>query len=164
MLNRTTDGARGDASLRRTATGIGPWSEEGRACENLAVTTRVSCSELVGRDAELTGLRAVLDSVGQSSGTSVVLVGGEAGIGKTRLIAEVCARARGSDYLTAIGASLPVEGRPLAYASPVGLLRDLERKLQGRSGKKPFAPPWRRSGCLRRRPRSVAAVGMHVVS
>ncbi len=160
MLNRTTDGARGDASLRRTATGIGPWSEEGRACENLAVTTRVSCSELVGRDAELTGLRAVLDSVGQSSGTSVVLVGGEAGIGKTRLIAEVCARARGSDYLTAIGASLPVEGRPLAYASPVGLLRDLERKLQGRSGEEALRPAMEALG-LSSTPSTVSRSGWH---
>ena len=95
------------------------------------MTTRVSCSELVGRDAELARFGAALESVGQPSGASLVLVGGEAGIGKTRLIAEVCARASGSDYLTAVGACLPVEGRVLAYASPVGLLGDLERQLEG---------------------------------
>ena len=156
----TTDGARGGGSLRRTAAGIGPWSDAGRACENLAVTSRVSCSELVGRDAELARLGAVLESVGQSSGTSVVLIGGEAGIGKTRLIAEVCARARGSDYLTAIGASLPVEGRALAYASPVGLLRDLERQLEGRSEEEALHPAMQALG-LSSVPPTVARSGWH---
>ena len=102
MLKPTTDGAHGGGSLRRTAAAAAHWSDGGPACENLAVTSRVSCSELVGRAAELARLGTVLESVGQSSGTSVVLIGGEAGIGKTRLIAEVCARARGSDYLTAV--------------------------------------------------------------
>jgi len=132
VLKPTTEGARGGGSLRRTAAAPAPWSNAGRACENLAVTSRVSCSELVGRTAELARLDAALESMGKASGTSVVLIGGEAGIGKTRLIAELCARARGLDYLTAVGACLPVEGRALAYASPVGLLRDLERQLEGR--------------------------------
>ncbi len=132
MLKSTAHGARGGDSLRRTAAVGAPWSNAGPSCENLAVTSRVSCSELVGRAAELARLDAALDSIGQASGASVLLIGGEAGIGKTRLITELCVRARGSDYLTAVGACLPVEGRALAYASPVGLLRDLERQLESR--------------------------------
>ena len=164
MLKLITNGAGGGGSLLRTAAAVAPWSNPGSACENLAVTSRVSCSELVGREAELTCLRAAFESVSQSSGTSVVLVSGEAGIGKTRLITEVCARARGSDYLTAVGACLPVEGRVLAYASPVGLLRDLERQLEAGRRRKLFTPPCRRSGCHRCRPQTPEVVGMRAGS
>jgi DNA-binding CsgD family transcriptional regulator/tetratricopeptide (TPR) repeat protein len=159
VLKPTTDGARGGGSLRWTAA-VDPWSSAGPACENLAVTSRVSCSELVGRAAELARLDAVLESIGESSGTSVVLIGGEAGIGKTRLITELCARARGSDYLTAVGACLPVEGRVLAYASPVGLLRDLERQLEGRAEAEALDPAMQALGLSSVSP-TVAPSGWH---
>ena len=160
MLRPTTDGARGGGSLQRIAAAVAHWSDGGSACENLTVTSRVSCSELVGRAAELASLGAVLESVGQSSGTSVVLIGGEAGIGKTRIITEVCTRAKGLDYLTAVGACLPVEGRVLAYASPVGLLRDLERQLEGRSEAEALHPAMQALG-LSSVPPTVARSGWH---
>jgi DNA-binding CsgD family transcriptional regulator/tetratricopeptide (TPR) repeat protein len=98
--------------------------------DNLEVTRRLSYSELVGRRSELTEVTALFES-GRSTGATV-LVGGEAGIGKTRLIGEICARARHSGHVTAVGACVPVESRVLAYASLVGLLRDLERQFGGR--------------------------------
>ena len=145
MLKRTTDCARGGGSLRRTAAAVAPWSGGGPAGENVAVTTRVSCSELVGRDAELARLGAVLESVGQTSSASVVLVGGEAGIGKTRLIVEASRRARESGYLTGVGACMSAEGRALPHAAVVGLLRDLERQLEGELEAQALRP--RHGGC-----------------
>ncbi|WP_344444162.1 helix-turn-helix transcriptional regulator [Kitasatospora nipponensis] len=49
---------------------------------------------LVGRSAELARLDAVLGGLGREGGPSVVDLCGEAGIGKSRLLSEVCARAR----------------------------------------------------------------------
>jgi DNA-binding SARP family transcriptional activator len=49
-------------------------------------------SGLVGRDAELAQLRAALDEV-WSGATRVLIVEGEPGIGKTRLVEELCAEA-----------------------------------------------------------------------
>ncbi len=115
------------------------------------MTTRVSCSELVGRDAELARLGAVLESVGHSSNTSVVLVGGEAGIGKTRLIVEASRRARESGYLTAVGACMSAEGRALPHAAVVGLLRDLERQLEGQLEAQALDPAMEAVGMSRAR-------------
>jgi predicted ATPase len=95
------------------------------------MTSRLAPLELVGRQPELAEFAARLETVRQSSGATI-LVGGEAGIGKTRLVGEACTRAKGLGCLTAIGACLPAEGRPLPHASVVGLLRDLERQLEGR--------------------------------
>ena len=51
---------------------------------------------LVGREAELAALTAALESRGRRASPRVVLVGGEAGVGKTRLVEEAAdARARG---------------------------------------------------------------------
>jgi predicted ATPase len=57
------------------------------------VARRVTSSVLIGRSNELT---AVLDAARSAKGgrTRIVLLAGDAGIGKTRLIGEVGARAK----------------------------------------------------------------------
>jgi adenylate cyclase len=66
-------------------------------------------SPLVGRDAELARLRRVLDELASGRGC-VVLMTGEAGIGKTRLIEEL--RALADERVTWL------EGRCLSYGGP----------------------------------------------
>ena len=75
---------------------------------------------LIGRDTELTGLRGLLDPVPQAS--KVLLVTGEAGMGKTVLLAEASGRARSAGMRV-----LSVTGREseskLAFAGLHQLLR-----------------------------------------
>ena len=52
------------------------------------------CDALVGRDAELSALEDALLSVGRERSGGLVLLAGEAGMGKTRLAHELAERAR----------------------------------------------------------------------
>src|SRR5439155_22152287 len=57
------------------------------------VLSRVLCPTLIGRDSELSTLEAALLSALHGDG-GVVIVGGEAGMGKTRLVKTLASRAR----------------------------------------------------------------------
>src|SRR5262245_58916929 len=56
------------------------------------VATRVSSPRLIGRDAELEVLEAAFKVAATEERASTYLVGGEAGVGKTRLVTELGAR------------------------------------------------------------------------
>jgi DNA-binding CsgD family transcriptional regulator/tetratricopeptide (TPR) repeat protein len=58
-----------------------------------------------------------------------VLLGGDAGIGKSRLVDEFRSRARSTGVLVATGACVPTNGGGLPYGPFVGILRDLVRQL-----------------------------------
>lgn len=81
-------------------------------------------SELVGRDAELTVLRRALEQARSGLG-AVVLVTGEAGIGKSRLLRELAREASGAGVPVLSGRGVPDGGayRPVAEAL-LGYLRD----------------------------------------
>ena len=85
---------------------------------------RVSCPVLVGRDAEAARLRAAIEraAAGQSA---TVLVAGEAGIGKTRLVTEALGHAAGLGAVALAGSCLDVGDGVLAYAPMVEALRPL---------------------------------------
>ena len=68
-------------------------------------------ASFVGREAELGELRRALDGAIDGHG-SVVLVGGEPGIGKTRLTEQVVAEARRRGCLTLVGHCYETEGTP----------------------------------------------------
>jgi AAA ATPase-like protein len=70
---------------------------------------------LVGRDAELAALTAALDDAVEGV-PGVVLLGGEAGVGKTRLVEEAAqgAQAAGARVLTGSCVELGGEGLPFA--------------------------------------------------
>jgi ATP/maltotriose-dependent transcriptional regulator MalT len=77
------------------------------------VTAHVSSKVLIGRQADLAALRDALKRT-RSAEPSTVLVGGEAGVGKTRLVEEFCrsAVADGAQVLTGQCLELGEEGLP----------------------------------------------------
>jgi DNA-binding CsgD family transcriptional regulator/tetratricopeptide (TPR) repeat protein len=90
---------------------------------------RVSSPRLVGRTQELAQLAAALERA-RAGSPAAVLVAGEAGVGKTRLVGEFAARASaagGTSVLTG-GCVALVEGEP-AYAPLVEALRGLVQRL-----------------------------------
>ncbi|WP_232074594.1 helix-turn-helix transcriptional regulator [Phytohabitans suffuscus] len=91
------------------------------------MTARATSSVLVGRDADLAALRDALKRVRGDESTTVLL-GGEAGIGKTRLVEEFRrhALADGVRVLTGQCVELGEEGLP--FAPFVAALRDLLRR------------------------------------
>ena len=92
------------------------------------VSRRVTSRQLVGRTDQLAALHSAAASaaVGQAR---VVLVSGDAGIGKTRLITEATARARADGFITALGGCLQLGEVSVAYAPLVETLRDLRTQL-----------------------------------
>ena len=100
---------------------------DGVARETAPVPHRVSCPAFVGRAEELDVLEATLARVAAGA-AATVLVAGDAGIGKTRLVDEFCGRARGGGALVATGVCVPIEGGGLPYGPIVGIFRDLVRQ------------------------------------
>ncbi|WP_020013923.1 helix-turn-helix transcriptional regulator [Promicromonospora sukumoe] len=81
-------------------------------------------ARLVGRAPELGALEAALADV-RSGGSRTVVVGGEAGIGKTRLLDELVSRA--GDVTVVAGQCADEGSGPLPYAALVGLLNGVVR-------------------------------------
>jgi DNA-binding CsgD family transcriptional regulator/tetratricopeptide (TPR) repeat protein len=128
---------------------------------------------LVGRDAELARLLSSIDRAVDGSGCAV-LVAGDAGVGKTRLLDELCARAtaRGLRVLTGHCVDLGDVGLP--YLPFVDLLRPvaadpaaaqsaaLAGLLAGRpSGPDPLAEPSHPADLGRRLPHRAAPLPVH---
>jgi DNA-binding CsgD family transcriptional regulator/tetratricopeptide (TPR) repeat protein len=106
------------------------------------VAQRVSSPVLVGRDAEVARLRAAFRRAAAGR-PATVLVAGEAGVGKTRLVAELLGEAGGLGAVALSGGCLDVGDGVLAYAPLVEALRplassmdagELERVLGGARG------------------------------
>jgi DNA-binding CsgD family transcriptional regulator/tetratricopeptide (TPR) repeat protein len=76
---------------------------------------------IIGRAAERDALAAAYARA-QAGQSQIVLVTGPAGIGKTRLVEELCASATDAQVLT--GESAPLAGAALAYGPFVAALRD----------------------------------------
>src|SRR5271170_1789542 len=89
---------------------------------------RASSPVLVGRDEQMAALDAAFASVRQG-GPSAVLLGGEAGVGKSRLVGEfgAAAMAAGARVLTGGCLELGTDGLPFAPFTAV--LRDLVHEL-----------------------------------
>ncbi|WP_245194594.1 helix-turn-helix transcriptional regulator [Kitasatospora phosalacinea] len=82
----------------------------------------------VGRGRETDLLGAALGRAGAGE-PQAVLVGGEAGVGKTRLVEEFLARAEADGAVTALGACLEVGAEGLPYGPLSAALRRLHRRL-----------------------------------
>ena len=83
---------------------------------------------LVSRGPELAALRSALERA-RAGRASVVLVAGDAGVGKSRLVAEVAAEARADGVLVLIGHCVELGEGELPYAPVAGAVRALAAQL-----------------------------------
>jgi DNA-binding CsgD family transcriptional regulator/tetratricopeptide (TPR) repeat protein len=92
------------------------------------VPERVSSSRFVGRRAELTRLEEAWKTAVADERSAVVLVGGEAGVGKSRLVGELTARVP-DPALVLVGQCFDLADRALPFGPIVQVLRMLHRTL-----------------------------------
>jgi DNA-binding CsgD family transcriptional regulator/tetratricopeptide (TPR) repeat protein len=92
------------------------------------VAIRVSSPIFVGRTAELERLGAALERAAGGE-PAFAFVGGESGVGKTRLVGEAVARARARGARVLLGQCLELGGAQIPYAPVVAALRPLVRGL-----------------------------------
>ncbi|MEU4369391.1 helix-turn-helix transcriptional regulator [Micromonospora chersina] len=90
------------------------------------MTARAASTVLVGRQPELAGLREALGRA-RAGDPVTVLVGGEAGVGKTRLLEEFGAHATGAGARLLIGQCLELGEAGLPFAPFAAALRDVLR-------------------------------------
>ena len=90
---------------------------------------RVSSPSIVGRVAELEALRDGLAAAAEGA-PRVVLVAGESGVGKSRLLAEFVAGASADGVLVLEGDCIELGDGELPYAPIVGALRDIARVVE----------------------------------
>src|ERR1700680_1450529 len=83
---------------------------------------RISSPQFVGRVDELGALERLLSRAASGSG-GAVLVAGEAGIGKSRLVSELEARAHDADALVLIGECVELAEGELAFSPIISALR-----------------------------------------
>src|SRR5437588_7406067 len=86
-----------------------------------AFNTSVICPILIGRTAELAAFHLLLDQAKSGKG-QIVLLSGEAGIGKSRLVAETKTYATAQGFLLLQGQCFPTD-RSCPYAPLLDLLR-----------------------------------------
>ena len=92
------------------------------------MSRRVTSSTFVGRGAELDVLGGALDRAAGGR-PAFVFVGGESGVGKTRMLREFESSARASGARVLLGQCLELGGAQIAYAPLVAALRPLARGL-----------------------------------
>jgi predicted ATPase len=114
-------GAEPTAGLTAGLIGVAP----GESRDMLdGVQTQSLSPVFIGRDAELTRLASAL-AAADGGEPQAVLIGGEAGVGKTRLTEELLARARAAGAVTAVGACVEIGADGLPFAPVSTALRDL---------------------------------------
>src|SRR5215470_3019019 len=86
------------------------------------MATRVASPAFIGRAEELAQMEAAL---GREEPT-VALIGGESGVGKSRLISELMARALERDMRVLAGDCVALGDSELPYAPLVAALRDVD--------------------------------------
>ncbi len=90
------------------------------------MTTRMTSTHFVGRSAELAELEAALLDAAHGR-SSLALVAGDSGVGKSRLVSELAGRARGHGARVLSGDSVELGEGELPYAPLLGALRPLVR-------------------------------------
>jgi ATP/maltotriose-dependent transcriptional regulator MalT len=90
------------------------------------MAVRVSSPVLVGRSGQLTALDAAL-AAARDGNPAAALVGGEAGVGKSRLVTEFAERARGAGAQVLTGGCLELGTDGLPFAPFTAVLRELVR-------------------------------------
>ncbi len=93
---------------------------------SISLNKPVICPVLIGRTSELAALRALISQIGSASGR-IVLISGEAGIGKSRLVAEAKTYGQEQRFLLLQGNCFPTD-RSYPYAPVSDLLRSSPAK------------------------------------
>jgi DNA-binding CsgD family transcriptional regulator/tetratricopeptide (TPR) repeat protein len=102
-------------------------SRPGRAIV-VAMTATLTSPSFVGRTEELARLGAAVDRAAAGTPTTV-LVGGEAGVGKTRLVGELVASARRAGATVLVGGCVELGGEGMPFAPLIEALRAFVRDL-----------------------------------
>ncbi|MBE0610185.1 MAG: AAA family ATPase, partial [Dehalococcoidia bacterium] len=97
-------------------------AQQAPTVDGVARRARARRTGFVGRERELTALQAMLDETALRGSGRVVLISGEPGIGKTRLLAEGAERAAAQGWLVLFGRAYESEGMP-PYLPFVEVLR-----------------------------------------
>ncbi|MCU1428209.1 MAG: hypothetical protein JWL83_2209 [Actinomycetia bacterium] len=97
-------------------------------CHHEPVAGRVSSPRFIGRAAQLARLDAAYEAAADEH-ASTVLVGGEAGVGKTRLVDEFTNRVRAEGGIAIVGGCLEMVDRALPFGPIIEALRQLHRTL-----------------------------------
>jgi len=87
------------------------------------VAKRVTCPTFVGRDAELSQLERAAHAARDE--TQLVLIGGDAGVGKTRLIDELCRRLEAAGGVAVVSGCVDLGDVGIGYGPLVDVLRRL---------------------------------------
>src|SRR4029450_5847574 len=90
----------------------------------LSGVTSATASSFVGRAEELERLLGLLDRA-EGGRPAVGLIAGDAGVGKTRLLAELAARAEGRGVRVLVGGCMEVGDVGLPYVPFIGAFPDL---------------------------------------
>ena len=119
---------RRDAMPGGTGAALGPdgLSADGGILKDMSA--RMRSPVLVGRAEHLAALDAALDRV-RTGGSSTLLIGGEAGIGKSRLVSEFAAGAGAAGARVLAGGCLDLGADGLPFAPFAAVLRELVRDL-----------------------------------
>jgi predicted ATPase len=102
---------------------------------------RMASPTFVGRVEELQALESAGGRAADGE-PAVVLVGGEAGVGKTRLVAELAARGAADGTRVLAGGCVPVGDGALPYAPIVEALRALLAELGAAAVRELVGPSW----------------------
>ena len=102
---------------------------------------RVSSAAFIGRADELRALEAARARTARGQ-PAVVLVGGEAGVGKTRVVVELTSRGAADGMRVLTGGCVPVGEEVLPYAPFVEVLRALLTELGVHEVRKLAGPSW----------------------
>ena len=103
------------------------------------MASRVSSSVFVGRQPELALVTAALETPGQG-GPGLILIGGEAGVGKTRLIDEIVRRAHAQERPVLVGGCVELGGAGLPFAPITEALRSATRGVSPDALSEIFGP------------------------
>ena len=93
----------------------------------MAASKRVSSATLVGRREELGSIRSVIDDIGRGR-PQVIVIGGEGGIGKTRLVDEAMAGL--GERVRVLRGQCLMYGAELPYLPFAEIIRDLVGQLR----------------------------------
>jgi DNA-binding CsgD family transcriptional regulator len=93
------------------------------------LVNRARGEAFIGRQGELAQLASAGAEVGGSGRGQIVVIGGDAGVGKSRLVQEFLDRAGRDGWTTAAGGCVDVAAGALTYAALIEILRHLDRHL-----------------------------------